>query len=44
VLLRPQGISLARMEHIREVGEIETMIRAGIGLKSAFTFGRPSPF
>jgi hypothetical protein len=44
VLLRPLGISLARMEQIREVGEIDALIRAGLALKSAFTFGRPSPF
>ena len=43
VLLRPQGISLARMEQIREVGEIDALIRAGLALKHAFTFGRPSP-
>lgn len=40
VLLRPHGISLARMEAFREVTEIDAFIRAGIALKNAFRFGR----
>jgi hypothetical protein len=41
VLVRPQGISLARMEQFRDVTEIDQFIRAGIGLARAFRFGRP---
>ena len=43
VLLRPHGISLARMVGFRDVTEVEAFIRAGLSLKHAFTFGRPSP-
>lgn len=41
VLVRPKGISLARMEQFRDVTEIDQFIRAGIGLARAFRFGRP---
>ena len=41
VLLRPQGISLARMEEFRDVQEVEQFVRAGVGLTRAFRFGRP---
>ncbi len=40
VLVRPQGISLARMEQFRDTEEVEHFIRAGIGLTRAFRFGR----
>lgn len=42
VLLRSQGISLARMERIRQVDELDRFVRAGIGLSRAFRFGRPT--
>ena len=42
VLLRPNGISLARMEQFRDVDEIEQFVRAGVGLTRAFRFGRPA--
>jgi len=42
LLLRPKGISLARMERFRDVTDIEGFIRAGVALKSAFAFGRPT--
>lgn len=41
VLLRPNGISLARMEEFRDVQEVEQFVRAGVGLTRAFRFGRP---
>jgi len=44
VLLRPKGISLARLAQFRDTQEIERFIRAGLALTRAFTFGRPSPF
>lgn len=40
ILLRPNGISLARMERYRDINEIEAFVRAGIALKHAFKFGR----
>ncbi|HJU43776.1 MAG TPA: hypothetical protein VJ691_13205 [Vicinamibacterales bacterium] len=40
LLLRPQGISLARMEEFRDVQEVEQFVRAGVGLTRAFRFGR----
>ncbi len=42
VLVRPQGVSLARMEQIRQIDELEQFINAGIGLTRAFRFGRPA--
>lgn len=42
VLVRPEGISLARMEQIRQVDEVEQFIKAGVGLTRAFRFGRPA--
>jgi hypothetical protein len=42
LLLRPQGISLARMEQIRKIDELEQFIKAGVGLTRAFRFGRPA--
>lgn len=42
VLVRPQGISLARMEQLRDVAEIDQFIKAGIGLARSFRFGRPA--
>jgi hypothetical protein len=41
LLLRPHGISLARMEEFRDVQEVEQFVRAGVGLTRAFRFGRP---
>ena len=41
LLLRPHTISLARMERIRDVGELEQFVKAGVGLTRAFRFGRP---
>lgn len=41
VLLRARGISLARMEEFRTVDDVDQFIRAGVGLKRAFRFGRP---
>ena len=42
LLLRPRGISLARMEEFRDVEELEQFVRAGVGLTRAFRFGRPA--
>lgn len=41
LLLRPNGISLARMEEFRDAQELEQFVRAGVGLTRAFRFGRP---
>jgi hypothetical protein len=41
VMLRPRGISLARMEQFRDVSELDQFIRAGVALTRAFRFGRP---
>ena len=41
VLVQAQGISMARMEQFRDVGEVEQFIRAGVQLTRAFRFGRP---
>lgn len=40
VLLRPRGISLARMKQFRTVDDVDQFIQAGVGLKRAFKFGR----
>lgn len=40
LLVRPQGLSLARMDQFRDVAEIEQFIKAGLGLTGAFRFGR----
>jgi hypothetical protein len=42
LLLRPQGISLARMEQFRQIEELEQFIKAGVGLARSFRFGRPT--
>ena len=42
VLLRPNGISLARMERFRDINELESFVRAGLDLTRAAKFGRPS--
>ena len=42
VLVRPQGISLARMDEFRGVDELERFVQSGIGLTRAFRFGRPA--
>lgn len=40
VLIQPKGISLARMERIRTINELEQFIQAGTSLTRAFKFGR----
>jgi hypothetical protein len=42
ILIRPSGISLGRLERIRDLDELDAFIRAGTGLSRAFTFGRRS--
>jgi hypothetical protein len=42
ILIRPNGISLARLERIRDLDELDAFIRAGTSLTRAFTFGRRS--
>jgi hypothetical protein len=42
VLVRSQGISLARMEQLRDVSELDQFVKAGIGLTRSFRFGRPA--
>lgn len=42
ILIRPNGIALARLERIRDLDELDAYIRAGISLTHAFTFGRRS--
>jgi hypothetical protein len=42
VLVRSHGVSLARMEQIRQIDELEQFIKAGVGLARTFRFGRPS--
>jgi hypothetical protein len=39
VMIRPEGISLARMEQFRDIKELEQFIQAGLSLKRAFRFG-----
>ncbi len=43
ILLRPNGISLARMEKFRDLNDVDRFAHAGVALTRAFTFGRPSP-
>jgi hypothetical protein len=43
ILLRPHGISLARMAKFADVNELDAYVRAGVGLTRAFTFGRRLP-
>lgn len=42
VLVRHQGISLARMEQFRDVSELDQFIKAGVALTRSFRFGRPA--
>ena len=42
VLLRPNAISLARIERYRDIQELDGFVRAGVALTRAFTFGRRS--
>jgi hypothetical protein len=42
ILIRSAGISLARLERIRDLNELEAFIHAGMSLTRAFTFGRRS--
>ena len=41
VLLLPKGISLARMEHVRDINELDGFIRAGVALTRTSKFARP---
>ena len=41
ILLRPNGISLARMERFRDINELDGFVRAGVALTRAFKFARP---
>jgi len=41
ILLRPNTVSLARMEQFRDVNELERFIRAGVALTRTTRFGRP---
>jgi hypothetical protein len=40
ILLRPNAVSLARMEQFRDINEIEGFVRAGVALTHSFKFGR----
>jgi hypothetical protein len=40
VLLRPKGISLARMAPLRDIKDIDGFVHAGVALTRAFKFGR----
>jgi len=42
ILVRSNGISIARMERIRDLDELDAYVRAGTRLTRAFTFGRRS--
>ena len=42
ILLRPNGISLARMERYRTIEELDGFVKAGVALTRAFKFGRPT--
>jgi hypothetical protein len=44
ILLRPNGISLARYEEFRDASNVEVFIRTGLALKNAFMFVRRSSF
>jgi hypothetical protein len=40
ILLRPNAVSLARMERIRDINELEGFVKAGVALTHSFRFGR----
>lgn len=40
ILLRPKAISLARMEPLRDINELDAFVRAGVALTRVFKFGR----
>jgi hypothetical protein len=42
ILIRPNAISLARLERIRDLDELDSFVRAGTALTRAFAFGRRS--
>ena len=42
ILLRPNGVSLARMERYRTIEELDGFVKAGVTLTRAFKFGRPT--
>jgi hypothetical protein len=41
VLLLPKGISLARMERVRDINELDGFVRAGVALTRTSKFARP---
>ena len=41
ILLRPHGLSMARMARFVDVNELDAYVRAGVGLTRAFKFARP---
>lgn len=41
ILLRPRGLSLARMEQFRDLAEVDRFIRAGVALTRSSKFARP---
>jgi hypothetical protein len=41
ILLRPHGISMARMAKFADVNELDAYVRAGVGLTRNFRFARP---
>lgn len=43
VLIYKQGIAMARMQQIAAPNDLETLVRHGLRLTRASTFGRPSP-
>ena len=42
LLLRPRAISLARMEQLKDINELDAFVRAGVALTRSFKFGRPA--
>jgi hypothetical protein len=42
ILLRPTAVSLGRMEHFRDINELEGFVRAGIAVTRTSKFGRPA--
>jgi hypothetical protein len=42
ILLRPRGVSLARMQRYRDINELDGFVRTGVALTRTFKFGRPT--
>ena len=42
ILLRPHGLSIARMERFADVNDLDHFVRAGVALTRTFIFGRRS--